>query len=271
MFQFPSNGKVYPKYHNTGLWHGWMPVSIPFKRESISKVYLSKTCIKRIQCFNSLQTGKYIQSILNVQPINPQEKVSIPFKRESISKADGRYEIDIKSELKFQFPSNGKVYPKSLLSALRLPRFCLAFQFPSNGKVYPKLIHGIDSEFYMGFNSLQTGKYIQRESGTNLEVWVAYSFNSLQTGKYIQSDMDLEVSLVVGLEGFNSLQTGKYIQRRTLTDQRRRHDLCFNSLQTGKYIQRRYSKVERRHSLYVSIPFKRESISKGLLLDMHRI
>ena len=36
-FQFPSNGKVYPK---RGFWHNDCPtwkVSIPFKRESVSK------------------------------------------------------------------------------------------------------------------------------------------------------------------------------------------------------------------------------------------
>ena len=37
-------------------------VSIPFKRESISKDCIRRGCANLLTCFNSLQTGKYIQS-----------------------------------------------------------------------------------------------------------------------------------------------------------------------------------------------------------------
>ena len=40
-----------------------------------------------------------------------QRKVSIPFKRESISK-DIMENDEIEDEGEFQFPSNGKAYPK---------------------------------------------------------------------------------------------------------------------------------------------------------------
>ena len=62
--------------------------------------------------------------------------VSIPFKRESVSKES-----------------------EHAIAAMR----CDAFQFPSNGKVYPKAANygkGINPD--ASFNSLQTGKCIQR-------------------------------------------------------------------------------------------------------------
>ena len=138
--------------------------------------------------FNSLQTGKRIQSIfLDCNPGLPS--VSIPFKRESVSKAS-RYifmhevahlvvSIPFKREslskvdkglswkkcraTLFQFPSNGNAYPKianryrqvvSYWVSIPFKRECLSkdgndythllkrllrFQFPSNGNAYPKL------------------------------------------------------------------------------------------------------------------------------------
>ena len=60
-------------------------VSIPFKRESGSKVWDPHESGERLLSFNSLQTGKRIQSILSQWVIN-ELSVSIPFKRESGSK-----------------------------------------------------------------------------------------------------------------------------------------------------------------------------------------
>ena len=207
-FQFPSNGKVYPKLWLMARLGFGSFVSIPFKRESISKDYGTLSDNFLLPCFNSLQTGKYIQSyrdevildIFNVsipfkrESISKAEgsiafsslkprfqfpsngkvypklivnytknmllKVSIPFKRESISKGDaslwltgGEWYVSIpfkresiskakkgkemtEQSVKFQFPSNGKVYPK--FHQLAFGTFALLFQFPSNGKVYPK-------------------------------------------------------------------------------------------------------------------------------------
>ena len=141
--------------------------------------------------FNSLQTGKRIQSLVLWVLIRTFKKVSIPFKRESVSKEDlvvvktiGAAEVSIPfkresvskgreslAKLKsrkclFQFPSNGKAYPKSPASSeamifsnrVSIPfkresvskeTFNIvptkpggSFQFPSNGKAYPKA-HGI--------------------------------------------------------------------------------------------------------------------------------
>ena len=64
--------------------------------------------------------------------------VSIPFKRESGDKGGivvehrGR---DVK--VRFQFPSNGKPYPKNSVGAV-VKTMLVEFQFPSYGKEYPK-------------------------------------------------------------------------------------------------------------------------------------
>ena len=164
LFQFPSNGKVYPKSANI------------FSRE------------EKIMSFNSLQTGKCIQS---------------PMRSEYINIID-----------EFQFPSNGKVYPKgrewgpphrNLRSFLSfnslqtgkciqskaversLKELGVEFQFPSNGKVYPKAINiNLASSLDQSFNSLQTGKCIQRLRA-RIRRKNHTCFNSLQTGKCIQS------------------------------------------------------------------------------------
>ena len=68
------------------------------------------------------------------------DKVSIPFKRESVSKVSV---FDIWSwgvDLKFQFPSNGKAYPKSRVkqSQLRVaPYVSIPFKRESVSKAGP--------------------------------------------------------------------------------------------------------------------------------------
>ena len=65
-------------------------------------------------CFNSLQTGKRIQSkTLPVGRLSP-------------------------STWSFNSPSNGKAYPKERKDLLERQER-MEFQFPSNGKAYPKI------------------------------------------------------------------------------------------------------------------------------------
>ena len=62
-FQFPPNGKAYPKPRIFGSgWTLTVDVSIPSERESISKGGQSRSLLASRQCFNSLRTGKHIQS-----------------------------------------------------------------------------------------------------------------------------------------------------------------------------------------------------------------
>ena len=87
-------------------------VSIPFKREGISKVPKNLEAMKELlKSFNSLQTGRHIQSIELAKGVTHHNE--------------------------FQFPSNGKAYPKAI-NPSKTAHFDRMFQFPSNGKAYPK-------------------------------------------------------------------------------------------------------------------------------------
>ena len=158
-FQFPSNGKAYPKY-------------------IVALIELEDR-----YGFNSLQTGNRIRRSHQQSAISNQQRgvsvkrklliaerqqptagshYSIPFKRESISKGEQESSQQRTRKTAFQFPSNGKAYPKT--------RSCRATR-----KSLKKC-----------FNSLQTGKHIQSIPPKRKNV-NELSFNSLQTGKHIQS------------------------------------------------------------------------------------
>ena len=134
-------------------------VSIPFKRESGSKVY-------------TLVTKKRVST------------VSIPFKRESGSKVD---EITVKTgEVLFQFPSNGKADPKSVTEFERYLWLYEGFNSLQTGK-------RIQSQLWFSYGHLQDVSIpFKRESGSKVfdeEIDVVDrhdGFNSLQTGKRIQ-------------------------------------------------------------------------------------
>ena len=162
--------------------------------------------------FNSLQTGKRIQS-----------------RKEGGDGGDC---------ISFQFPSNGKADPKLNLTKtwyFPLPKF----QFPSNGKADPKTLLPVSHRMRhqrLGFNSLQTGKRIQRQKKSGGTV-ISLCFNSLQTGKRIQSSRGIGAEY--GKNKFQFPSNGKadpkvYPERITINDKT------------------------------VSIPFKRESVSKDL-------
>ncbi len=86
--------------------------------------------------FNSLQTGKYIQRRYLKPYCSKHILVSIPFKRESISK--------VKIKKNWSGDTEGVSIPfkrESISKGIELITkfyFFKEFQFPSNGKVYPK-------------------------------------------------------------------------------------------------------------------------------------
>ena len=140
LFQFPSNGKAYPKLKTLYLLPSMI---LTFQFPSNGKAYpkqpcssCSRGCLK----FQFPSNGKAYPKYLTDRTLCLRKRVSIPFKRESISKvitiAMGKGTNDQK--LKFQFPSNGKAYPKSICAV------------------------ACDKAGYR-FNSLQTGKHIQSE------------------------------------------------------------------------------------------------------------
>ena len=172
--------------------------------------------------------------------------VSIPFKRESVSKAVEISTSKAKKKPPFQFPSNGKVYPKRP-TAERCWSQCdvsIPFKRESVSKVnlLLKPLHLVVS---IPFKRESVSKVAQRQRHPSSKK----CFNSLQTGKCIQRGSIRSFHLYGHFPvSFNSLQTGKCIQRRRRGHRReRRHTKCFNSLQTGKCIQSpRHHRLRRR-------------------------
>ena len=185
-FQFPSNGKADPKSKMWSMSRLIWRFQFPSNGKADPKGHtICFGTAEKTMCFNSLPTGKRIQSY------------------ERTRRECGRWNW-------FQFPSNGKADPKryaamcdtrcvsfnslptgTRIQSIRSPsRLCLApdsfnslptgtriqshkelaqierrmlqFQFPSNGNAYPKNtmlnLHPIASE---RFNSLPTGTRIQ--------------------------------------------------------------------------------------------------------------
>ena len=268
--------------------------------------------------FNSLQTGKRIQRHHASPTARLLHRVSIPFKRESGSKGLLRCERRNRSGA-FQFPSNGKAYPKeytnnqtgqvslsfnSLQTGKRIQRPTTSttgtpdddvFQFPSNGKADPKqrchagrLRWGPVSipfkresgskdvrakasvnEVDEGFNSLQTGKHIQRDHkslGLTRNLKVSIPFKRESVSKAIEL-LPLATGVGVVSIPFKRESVSKAYRKRSAY---LKHQKSFNSLQTGKHIQSGTARWLRESlETLVSIPFKRESISKGRRL-LHR-
>ena len=162
LFQFPSNGKVLSdERHSLFLFLPICSVSIPFKRESPFGRASPRPGSRRIQSFNSLQTGKsfrteaqmrlkkthqQVQSFNSLQtgksfrtrnPMNNTfilNSVSIPFKRES---PFGRVSVPNGLSLSF-LCFNSLQTGKSFRTDEERDRQSLGiakFQFPSNGKV----------------------------------------------------------------------------------------------------------------------------------------
>ena len=106
LFQFPSNGKGDSKHHRDA----WCRSSASFQFPSNGKGDSKQQGCQGFQLFqsgfNSLQTGKWIQSLKCYSQRSLNTEVSISFKRESGFKDSFDYHIEL--ELKFQFPSNGK-------------------------------------------------------------------------------------------------------------------------------------------------------------------
>ena len=232
-------------------------VSIPFKRESISKVKEEFILVgKRIKGFHSLQTGKHIQRGDGYESIDPAHmfpfpsngkaypkskfrdwqfgnRVSIPFKRESISKVMISISIHEAEHIMFPFPSNGKAYPKEMEEFCCLSRID-TFPFPSNGKAYPKV-------------------------STILHYTHTRSFHSLQTGKHIQSSLSQDACSAAGVSipfKRESISKEEYFWASSTS-------LVFPFPSNGKaYPKFKWQKANAYLVTYVSIPFKRESISK---------
>ena len=114
LFQFPSNGKAYPKNYCEKAGIDREQVSIPFKRESLSKANTMVDTMNGGEVYVSIPFKRESLSKEQKKPrqMPKRKKVSIPFKRESLSKVINRINNN-EASIMFQFPSNGKAYPKN--------------------------------------------------------------------------------------------------------------------------------------------------------------
>ena len=217
-------------------------VSIPFKRESLSKGRI-RELVKSTEGkgFNSLQTGKPIQRIGTKSNATSTTIVL------------------------FQFPSNGKAYPKPLgKSPWKIGK---TFQFPSNGKAYPKSRYSRTAvqrrvRVSIPFKRESLSKANHHESPNRASWEKEFQFPS--NGKaypkvlwWMHRPLRIRhVSIPFKRESLSKVSWSWLTTRQACWMN------CFNSLQTGKPIQRVFTFWYWAGWCVVSIPFKRESLSK---------
>ena len=160
-FRFPSLGKVLSDVMCYNVCSNDQRVSIPFPRESPFRQDAQKAIDQIDQmCFDSLPPGKPFQTVKS--ELYKYLKESFDSLRSGKCLQKYGYEDIGVAEIKFRFPSRGKVSPKSCRmrrTKLRSNSFdslragkCLQswnvgaritehekFRFPSDGKVSPKL------------------------------------------------------------------------------------------------------------------------------------
>ena len=138
------------------------------------------------------------------------------------------------------------------------------------------------------FNSLQTGRYMERLINHATRKRFEFCFNSLQTGRYMESLIAKHPNIPAkhlfqfpsnGKVHGKSYEVMEEVEEELVSIPFKRegtwkapcnsptkHCLpCFNSLQTGRYMERMWWKKVKMLSRFVSIPFKREGTWKALL------
>ena len=160
-------------------------------------------------------------------------KVSIPFKRESVFRA---------------------------FILLMIRRFGMSVSIPFKRESVFRVngIRRTDEVFYFGFNSLQTGKCIQRKSPWQDEKNYKLCFNSLQTGKCIQS---LNKKCESGELKFQFPSNGKvYSETGRVGTHATLETVSIPFKRESVFRVNSTLQIYRIRESQVSIPFKRESV-----------
>ena len=168
--------------------------------------------IQKHRSFNSLQTGKRIQSLGKDKALKNVNEIGF-----NSLQTGKRIQSLLASILllKMEMLSFNSLQTGKRIQSWCERRVCQqpTFQFPSNGKAYPKQGPGFDSQQLHSFVSIpfkreSVSKDCETETDSDDS---GCGFNSLQTGKRIQSD-DKGLKVLEKMLSFNSLQTGKRIQ-----------------------------------------------------------
>ena len=104
-FQFPSSGKLLPNKRTLRISVSYMNVvSIPFKRETSSKLALER-CLEYFQyLFQFPSSGKLLPNSKSMELHGLDQNVSIPFKRETSSKQGFRLIVPLANYNKVSIP-----------------------------------------------------------------------------------------------------------------------------------------------------------------------
>ena len=160
--------------------------------------------------------------------------------------------------VKFQFPSNGKVYLDVGSNGQNDGTNYVSIPFKREGVSGHEIIDSLnDPELVSipfkreGVSGLVIGAVVRYRKGkfqfpSNGKVYldstgfwanapIVTSFNSLQTGRCIWTG-DTDLTVTVRYECFNSLQTGRCIWTGTRSGVTGQRGISFNSLQTGRCI-----------------------------------
>ena len=266
-------------------------VSIPFKRESASKV---STWRKKHDWdvrigFNSLQTGKCIERMCLSFASSRWCRVSIPFKRESASKVEkpayccfllcstgfnslqtGKCieretyaEADQRGDTMFQFPSNGKVHRKNYddiandTCGLVIRIVSIPFKRESASKVHASTRRQSTAKVIIvsiPFKRESASKAQNAVPDTLLGFTVSIPFKRESASKAPETP----ARPVTADMRFNSLQTGKCIESSLFYSNAETHVrtfVSFNSLQTGKCIERATQLTERQNCRSIQFQF----------------
>ena len=137
----------------------------------------------------------------------------------------------------FQFPSNGKAYTKRRSSTLT-PRLPQKVSIPFKREGIYKVFTGATLPMKQKFQFPSNGKaYTKRQLASDAGVGVQKCFNSLQTGRHIQRGMSPLIKASTIPVSIPFKREGIYKDMRVKKNDRTR-SLRFNSLQTGRHIQR---------------------------------
>ena len=235
-------------------------VSIPFKRESISKDHRNHLDSKDpLPRFNSLQTGKPIQSRRQTLPRYDTRRARFHSLQtgKPIQSCNGS--LGSAEMMCFDSLPTGKHIQRLYYWA----DACLGgeFRFPSNGKAYPKAITGLFYNKVESFDSLQTGKPIQ---SVNL-ISNVHHIHSVVSIPFKRESIskDVHIGDVSGAIEFPFPSNGKaYPKHHPQTKAKEGNKEWFPFPSNGKaYPKPRLFLCSARMSR-VSIPFKRESLSK---------
>ena len=138
MFQFPTNGKAHSdalRLQDAEIKR--RRVSIPYEREGTFRPGTANERKPNGWSFNSLRTGRHIQTRIFYSLYFHLIPVSIPYEREGTFRRKEDSESNCRRDVReFQFPTNGKAHSDKQGRWNAATRPECWFQFPTNGKAH---------------------------------------------------------------------------------------------------------------------------------------